>query len=127
MTIELNVGHYAASKHGVNGLMRTLSGELAPYGIRVNSINPTNVNTLMINNPRYNQLFAGNKQDATQLDALGALTTMHALPVPFLDPEDVSAAVVYLACDDGRFITGTTHVIDAGALNPFKAPHLPTS
>jgi SDR family mycofactocin-dependent oxidoreductase len=69
LTVELNVGHYAAAKHGVNGLMRTLSGELAPYGIRVNSINPTNVNTLMINNPRYNRLFAGGKEGATQDDA----------------------------------------------------------
>lgn len=124
LTVELNVGHYAASKHGVNGLMRTLSGELAPYGIRVNSINPTNVNTLMINNPRYNRLFAGGKEGATQEDALGALTAMHALPVPFLDPVDVSNAVVYLASDDGRYVTGTAHTIDAGALNPFKAPHL---
>ena len=124
LTAELNVGHYAASKHGVNGLMRTLSGELAPYGIRVNSINPTNVNTLMINNPSYNRLFAGGKDGATQADALESLTAMHALPIPFLDPIDVSNAVVYLASEDGRFITGTTHVIDAGALNPFKAPHL---
>ncbi len=124
LTVELNVGHYAAAKHGVNGLMRTLSGELAPYGIRVNSINPTNVNTLMINNPRYNRLFAGGKEGATQEDALPALTAMHALPVPFLEPIDVSNAVVYLASDDGRYITGTAHIIDAGALNPFKAPHL---
>jgi NAD(P)-dependent dehydrogenase (short-subunit alcohol dehydrogenase family) len=124
LTAELNVGHYAASKHGVNGLMRTLSGELAPHGIRVNSINPTNVNTLMINNPCYNRLFAGGMEGATQDDALEALTAMHALPIPFLDPIDVSNAVLYLASDDGRFITGTTHVIDAGALNPFKAPHL---
>ncbi|OBC17114.1 3-ketoacyl-ACP reductase [Mycobacterium sp. 852013-50091_SCH5140682] len=123
LTVELNVGHYAAAKHGVNGLMRTLSGELAPYGIRVNSINPTNVNTLMINNPRYNRLFAGGKEGATQEDALPALTAMHALPVPFLEPVDVSNAVVYLASDDGRYVTGTAHVIDAGALNPFKAPH----
>jgi hypothetical protein len=49
---------------------------------------------------------------------------MHALPIPFLEPVDVSNAVVYLASDDGRYITGTAHVIDAGALNPFKAPHL---
>jgi len=125
LTVELNVGHYAASKHGVNGLMRTLSGELAPHNIRVNSINPTNVNTIMINNPRYNRLFAGGKDGATQDDALDALTAMHALPVPFLEPADVSNAVVYLASDDGRYITGTAHVIDAGALNPFKAPHLP--
>jgi SDR family mycofactocin-dependent oxidoreductase len=120
----LNVGHYAASKHGVNGLMRTLSGELAPYGIRVNSINPTNVNTLMINNPRYNRLFAGGRDGATQEQALPALTAMHALEVPFLDPVDVSNAVVYLASEDGRYITGTTQVLDAGAMNPFKAPHL---
>lgn len=124
LTVELNVGHYAASKHGVNGLMRTLSGELAPYGIRVNSINPTNVNTLMINNPRYNRLFAGGLDGATQEQALPALTAMHALEVPFLDPVDVSNAVVYLASEDGRYITGTTQVLDAGAMNPFKAPHL---
>lgn len=125
LTVELNVGHYAASKHGVNGLMRTLSGELAPYGIRVNSVNPTNVNTLMINNPRYNRLFAGGREGATQHDALDALTAMHALPVPFLDPIDVSHAIAYLASEEGRYITGTAHVIDAGAMNPFKAPHLP--
>ncbi len=124
LTAELNVGHYAASKHGVNGLMRTLSGELAPHGIRVNSINPTNVNTLMINNPRYNKLFAGDKEDATQEDALPALTAMHALPVPFLDPIDVSNLVSYLAGEEGRYMTGSAHVIDAGALTPFKAPHL---
>lgn len=124
LTVELNVGHYAASKHGVNGLMRTLSGELAPYGIRVNSVNPTNVNTLMINNPRYNRLFADGKDGATQEDALGALTAMHALDIPFLEPSDVSNAVVYLASEAGRYITGTAHVIDAGAMNPFKAPHL---
>lgn len=126
LTLELNVGHYAAAKHGVNGLMRTLSGELAPYGIRVNSINPTNVNTTMVNNPRYNQLFAGGKEGATQEDALEALTAMHALPIPFLDPIDVSNAVVYLASDDGRYITGSAHVIDAGALQPFKAAHATT-
>ena len=124
LTVELNVGHYAASKHGVNGLMRTLSGELAPYNIRVNSINPTNVNTAMINNPRYNRLFADGKDGATQDDALAALTAMHALPVPFLEPTDVTNAVLYLASDDGRYITGTAQIIDAGALNPFKAPHL---
>lgn len=124
LTVELNVGHYAASKHGVNGLMRTLSGELAPHGIRVNSVNPTNVNTQMINNPRYNRLFAGGRDGATQEDALPALTAMHALAVPFLDPIDVSNAVVYLASEDGRYITGTAHVIDAGGMNPFKAPHL---
>ena len=50
---------------------------------------------------------------------------MHALPIAYLEPIDVSNAVLYLASDDGRFITGTAHVIDAGELSPFKAPHLP--
>jgi hypothetical protein len=81
LTVELNVGHYAASRHGVDGPMRTLSGELAPYGIRVNSINPTNVDTPMINNPANNQLLAGGKTGATQDNALVAWTAMHALPV----------------------------------------------
>ena len=74
----------------------------------------------MINNPRYNSLFAGGKEDATQEDALEALTAMHALPVPFLDPIDVSNAVVYLASEEGRYITGTAHVIDAGASIPSR-------
>lgn len=56
---ELNVGHYAASKAAVNGLVRTLAAELAPHNIRVNSINPTNVNTPMSDNDAYNYLFSG--------------------------------------------------------------------
>lgn len=124
MVAEVNIGHYAASKHAVNGLMRTLSAELAPHGIRVNSVNPTNVNTPMIDNPTYNQLFAGGKPGASQRDAVPALTAMNALPIPFVEPADISAAVLYLACDSGRYVTGTTLTVDAGAMNPFKAPHL---
>ena len=122
LTVELNIGHYAASKHGVNGLPR-VGGRAGAAQHSGCSVSPTNVNTPMINNPRYNRLFAGGKEGATQDDALEALTAMHALPVPFLDPSDVSNAVVYLASDDGRYVTGTAHIVDAGALNPFKAPH----
>lgn len=121
---ELNVGHYSASKHGVNGLMRTLAAELAPHSIRVNSVNPTNVNTKMIDNDAYNHLFSGGKEGATQVDSIPALQGMNGLPVPFVEPIDISNAVLYLASDAGRYVTGTTHVVDAGALAPFKAPQL---
>ncbi len=120
---ELNVGHYAASKAAVNGLTRTLAGELAPKMIRVNSINPTNVNTPMINNDAYNQLFTGGRIGATQADSIPALMSMNALPVPFVEPIDISNAVLYLASDASRFVTGTNMVVDAGALLPFKIPH----
>lgn len=119
---ELNVGHYAASKHGVNGLMRTLAGELAPFSIRVNSVNPTNVDTLMINNDAYNTLFSGGKPNATQEDSIPALKAMNALPIPFVEPVDISNAVLYLASDVSRYVTGTTLVVDAGAMGPFKIP-----
>ncbi len=124
LVAELNVGHYSASKHGVNGLMRTLAAELAPHSIRVNSVNPTNVNTKMIDNDAYNRLFSGGKDNATQKDSLAALQAMNGLPVPFVEPEDISNAVLYLASDAGRYVTGVTHVVDAGAMAPFKAPQL---
>ena len=123
LVAELNVGHYAASKHGANGLMRTLAGELAPHHIRVNSVNPTNVDTLMINNDAYNTLFSGGKAGATQEDSIPALMGMNALPIPFVQPEDISNAVLYLASDASRYVTGTTMVVDAGAMGPFKMPH----
>ena len=120
LVAELNVGHYSASKHGVNGLMRTLAGELAPYSIRVNSVNPTNVNTPMIDNPAYNNLFSGGKAGATQADSIPALQEMNALPIPFVEPIDISNAVLYLACEASRYVTGTAQIVDAGALAPFK-------
>ncbi len=123
LVAELNVGHYAASKHGANGLMRTLAGELAPHWIRVNSVNPTNVDTLMINNDAYNTLFSGGKPDATQEDSIPALKGMNALPIPFVQPEDISNAVLYLASDVSRYVTGTAMVVDAGAMGPFKIPN----
>ncbi|CDP86151.1 MULTISPECIES: mycofactocin-coupled SDR family oxidoreductase [Mycolicibacterium] len=123
LVAELNVGHYSASKHGVNGLMRTLAGELAPHWIRVNSVNPTNVDTPMIDNDAYNTLFSGGKPGATQQDSIPALKAMNALPIPFVEPIDISHAVLYLASDASRYVTGTTLVVDGGAMGPFKIPN----
>jgi SDR family mycofactocin-dependent oxidoreductase len=103
------LSHYAASKWGLTGLTKSWAIELAPHGIRVNSIHPTGVNTPMNDG----------------LAALEGLTPAeiaersagNLLPVPWVEPEDVAAAVLYLASDDARYVTGAQFVIDAGLLS----------
>ncbi len=112
-----NLGHYVAAKHGVNGLMKTLALELAKHSIRVNSVNPGNVNTDMVQNEFTYQLFMPGVENPTreQFESiLGKSPTM--LPAPWAEPEDISAAVAFLASDDARFITGVALPVDLGAM-----------
>lgn len=118
-----NVAHYVAAKHGVTGLMRALAVELGPHRIRVNSVHPTSVNTEMINNQAAYAMFTGGRDDATVEDVLPALSAMNGLPIPWVEPIDVSYAVVYLASEESRYVSGTTHAIDGNAIAPFKIPH----
>jgi SDR family mycofactocin-dependent oxidoreductase len=109
-----NVGHYAAAKHGVVGLMRSLALELAPYSIRVNSVHPTAVDTPMIQNESLYALMAPDIEHPTRDDVAPILQSLHALPVPWVEPRDVSNAVLFLASEEARFITGATFPVDAG-------------
>lgn len=118
-----NLAHYTAAKHGVTGLMRTLAVELAPHRIRVNSVHPTTVDTDMVNNEPVYSLFLGGMQGATRADAEIGMKALNAIPIPWVDPVDISNAVLWLASDEARYVTGTTQVIDAGAMSPFKIPH----
>jgi SDR family mycofactocin-dependent oxidoreductase len=102
------LSHYAASKWGLTGLTKSWAIELAPYNIRVNSLHPTGVNTPL--NDGLAALEGATPQEIAERSA-GNL-----LPVPWIEPEDVAAAVLYLASPRGRFITGTEFVIDAGLL-----------
>lgn len=102
------LSHYAASKWGLTGLTKSWAIELAQYGIRVNSIHPTGVNTPM--NDGLAWLEGATPQEIAERSA-GNL-----LPVPWVEPEDVAEAVLYLASDRGRYITGTQLVLDAGLL-----------
>jgi NAD(P)-dependent dehydrogenase (short-subunit alcohol dehydrogenase family) len=76
----------------------------------------------MIQNEAFYQLLLG-LQGATRDEAGVAMKALNAMPVPWVEPVDISNAVLYLASDEARYVTGTTHVVDAGALAPFKIPH----
>ena len=118
-----NLAHYTAAKHGVTGLMRTLAVELAPHSIRVNSVHPTTVDTPMVANEPVWGLFLGGVAGATREQAAEGMKALNAMPVPWVEAVDISNAVLYLASDEARYVTGTTTVIDAGAMAPFKIPH----
>jgi SDR family mycofactocin-dependent oxidoreductase len=102
------LSHYAAAKWGLTGLTKSWAIELAPHGIRVVSIHPTGVNTPM-------------NDGLAELEGLtpreiGERSAGNLLPVPWIEPEDVAQAVVYLASEKARYITGSQFVIDAGLL-----------
>jgi SDR family mycofactocin-dependent oxidoreductase len=113
-----NIGHYVAAKHGVIGLMKTLALELAPDMIRVNTVNPTSVNTDMIQNAAAYALFAPDlpEKERTQEVLAGRFQTMNAIPIPWVEPVDISNAVLFLASDEARYISGVVFPIDAGQL-----------
>lgn len=111
-----NVAHYSAAKHGVVGLMRTLALELAPHSIRVNTLHPTNVNTAMIQNEFVRSTFVPHSPEPTQEQFADAARAMNVLPVPWVEPEDVANASLFLASDEARFITSVALPVDAGAL-----------
>jgi (+)-trans-carveol dehydrogenase len=111
-----NIAHYVAAKHGVVGLMRTLALELAPLGIRVNSLHPTTVNTDMIQNAATYALFRPDLENPTVEDATDTFLMLNALPVRWVEPIDISNAVLFLASDEARYITGVTLPIDAGCV-----------
>ncbi len=111
-----NFAHYVSAKHGVVGLMRTLALELAPDMIRVNTVHPTSVDTDMIQNETMYELFAPDLEPAQRTrEVLGErFSALNALPVPWVDAVDISNAVVFLASDEARYITGVTLPVDAG-------------
>ena len=103
------LSHYAASKWGLTGLTKSWAIELAQYGIRVNSIHPTGVNT-----PMNDGLAA---LEGLTPKEIAERSAGNLLPVPWIEPEDVAHAVLFLASDRARYVTGAPFVIDAGLLS----------
>jgi (+)-trans-carveol dehydrogenase len=110
------ISHYVAAKHGLIGLTKTLAQELAPHGIRVNAISPTQVDTDMIQNDMIYRLFVPDAERPTREQFAEASQATNLLPVPWVAPSDVSDAVAFLAGDGARFITGVSLPVDAGVL-----------
>ena len=98
---------YTASKHAMVGLVRQYANVLAPHMIRVNSIHPTGVNTPMITNSAMHEWLASRGTTAP---------TGNAMPVPFVEPIDISNAVLWLVSDAARYVTGVALPVDAGML-----------
>jgi SDR family mycofactocin-dependent oxidoreductase len=99
---------YTASKHGVIGLMKSVGYWLGPHSIRVNTICPAGVATPMMQNEVVSAWIAANPELSSNLG--------HLMPGGLIDSADISNAVVYLASDDGRFVTGIALPVDAGYL-----------
>ncbi|MGK8503119.1 mycofactocin-coupled SDR family oxidoreductase [Nocardia asiatica] len=110
-----NTGHYIAAKHGVVGLMRTFAVELGQHSIRVNSVHPTNVDTPMFMNKATMKLFRPDLEDPTPEDFKPVAQFMHVLPIGWVEPVDVSNAVLFLASDEARYITGLPMTVDGGS------------
>ncbi|HET7741109.1 MAG TPA: mycofactocin-coupled SDR family oxidoreductase [Mycobacterium sp.] len=111
-----HTGHYIAAKHGVVGLMRTFAVELGQHSIRVNSVHPTNVNTPLFMNEGTMRLFRPDLENPGPDDLAVAAQVMHVLPIGWVEPVDISNAVLFLASDEARFITGLTMTVDAGSM-----------
>ncbi|WP_319453942.1 MULTISPECIES: mycofactocin-coupled SDR family oxidoreductase [unclassified Mycobacterium] len=110
------VGHYVTAKHGVVGLMRTFAVELGQHSIRVNTVHPTHVSSpLLMNEPTY-RLFRPDLENPGPDDLAPICQSFHFLPIPWVEPVDISNAVLFLASDEARYITGVTLPVDAGSL-----------
>jgi SDR family mycofactocin-dependent oxidoreductase len=109
--------HYSASKWGVIGLVKSAAAEVASSGITVNAVCPTSVNTPMVNNANaWRQAFPGNPAP-TQAAYEAKMREHPMLPqgVPWVEPEDVTDTILFLASDEARHITGSVVDVQAGA------------
>jgi len=107
---------YAWAKRTIASYVEALALQLAPHLIRVNAIHPTNVNTTLLHNDDIYRAFRPDLENPTREDAMLAFPAMQAMPVPYIEPGDVSELVAFLAGDSSRYITGLNIRIDAGAM-----------
>ena len=108
-------GNYIAAKHGVVGLMRTFAVELGQHMIRVNTVHPTHVSTPMLHNDGTFKMFRPDLENPGPDDMAPICQLFHTLPIPWVDPVDISNAVLFLASDEARYVTGVTLPVDAGS------------
>lgn len=114
---------YSVAKHGVIGLMRNLAAELAPEQIRVNAVCPGVVDTPMVRNTFFQELFTGGVEGASWEDVQWPATTLHPMEFSSMEAVDISNAVLFLLSDEARYITGVELPVDGGLC--IAAPGVP--
>jgi SDR family mycofactocin-dependent oxidoreductase len=105
---------YLHSKRLLSQYVHNLAAELAPRGIRANVVHPTNTNTPMLQSAPMYKSFRPDLDDPTQADAEPVFYVQQAMKIPWVEPEDISNMVLFLASDEARYITGTQQRVDAG-------------
>ena len=105
---------YGFAKQVVAHYVNNLALQLAPEFIRVNAVHPTNVNTDMLHSRPMYVAFRPDLENPTREDAELTFPFLNAMPIPYVEPEDISEAVLYLASDAARYVTGQQLRIDAG-------------
>ena len=105
---------YLHSKRLLSQYVHNLAAELAPRGIRANVVHPTNTNTPMLQSAPMYKSFRPDLEDPTQADAEPVFYVQQAMKIPWVEPEDISNMVLFLASDEARYITGTQQRVDAG-------------
>ncbi|OHV44537.1 mycofactocin-coupled SDR family oxidoreductase [Pseudofrankia sp. BMG5.36] len=111
-----NLADYCASKFGVIGLMKSLAGEVAPHNIRVNALTPGTVATDMVLNEGLYRLFRPDLENPTKEDAAAIFATMvNLMPTPWVETVDISNALLFLASDEARYVTGQVFGVDLGS------------
>ncbi len=110
-----HVAGYASAKWGVIGLVKCAAHDFAQHGVTVNAIAPGNVDTPMIQNESIRRLMRPDLDHPTREDAAAAFERLHVIPIPWVEPEEITRAVLFLAAEEARGISGTVMSIDAGA------------
>jgi SDR family mycofactocin-dependent oxidoreductase len=107
---------YAWAKQVIVRYVEVLALQLAPHMVRLNAIHPTNCDTHLLQNDDIYRAFRPDLENPTKEDAKLAFPAMQAMPIPWIDPVDVSHLVTFLASDESRYITGLNIRLDAGAM-----------
>ncbi|WP_330256203.1 mycofactocin-coupled SDR family oxidoreductase [Nocardia sp. NBC_00565] len=110
---------YGWAKKTLMGYVEQMALHLAPKFIRVNCVHPTNVNTHLLHNDGLYSMFRPDLDNPTREDVEPAFTTFQAMPIPYVEPVDISNLVLFLASDEARYITGQQIRVDAGSLLKF--------
>lgn len=106
---------YGLAKRMIPNYIRTVAHMLASRGIRANTIHPSNCNTDMLQSPIMYKLFRDDLENPVLEDVMEGFKSQHPLPTPWMEPFDISHAVVYLASDESRYFTGQEMRVDGGA------------